>query len=146
MQQQNRLAQCLKTINSQCAGIDDTYHQAALRLHVADSVLGILYALQNNGCPCPLSAVYRDCSMPKQTAHSALKKMQAQGLLTLSSAPGGKTVCLTPAGHTLLQATAARLAEAEQQALQGWTEQELSDYLRLNQKFADELRKQVCRL
>lgn len=63
---------------------------------------------------------------PKQTINSALKKMEADGLITLQSGSNRrtKTIHLTAAGEALARETADRVAETEQQALSQFSEEE----------------------
>ena len=101
------LTQQLHQINTLLAEIDAAYHQAAVRLHIADSALAVLYILRDAGDGCPLRTVYRQYGMSKQTVNSALRKLEEDGCLFLEPGPGrSKTLHLTATGKQRVEETA----------------------------------------
>ena len=79
----------LQYYNLLTSEIDEAYHNAALKLGLSDSAMVILYTLCSRENPCPLLEIARLTGISRQTIHSAIKKLEAQGILTLES-PGGR--------------------------------------------------------
>ena len=119
------------------------YHEAALRLGMADSAMGVLYELHAQGGACALQEICLGCGMPKQTINSALRKLEAQGIVTLQAHGRSKDVCLTPAGKELAEKTAGCLIEAENEVLASWPEADTELYLNLTEAFLVGLRDKV---
>lgn len=124
--------------------MDAVYHEAAVRSGLSDSVMQILYAICAEGDACSLSGICKNVGMSKQTLNSALRKMEAQGLVYLENeTPRRKRVCLTAQGKALAQRTALPLMEIENNIFMGWSEEEWTTYFRLTERFTKELRKQI---
>ena len=86
------------------------YHEAALKMHLADSELCILYTLHTHGPGCLQSTLYKETGLTKTTVNSALKKLEKGGTLYLPPGPGRNTrVYLTESGAQLARDTAGRL-------------------------------------
>ena len=64
------------------------YHEAALKMHLADSELCILYTLHTHGPGCLQSTLYKETGLTKTTVNSALKKLEKGGTLYLTPGPG----------------------------------------------------------
>ena len=79
----------LQYYNLLTSEIDEAYHNAALKLGLSDSAMVILYTLCSRENPCPLLEIARLTGISRQTIHSAIKKLEAQGILTLVC-PGGR--------------------------------------------------------
>ena len=125
------LTQQLHQINTLLAEIDAAYHQAAVRLHIADSALAVLYILRDAGDGCPLRTVYRQYGMSKQTVNSALRKLEEDGCLFLEPGPGrSKTLHLTATGKQRVEGTAERLQAAERRVFERWTPEDRAAYVR----------------
>ena len=123
------------------------YHQSSLRLGISDSVSMVLYTIYDKGADCLLSDVYKNSGISKQTVNSAIRHLEADGVLYLEPYKGrSKRIVLTEKGEALLQNTAARLFEAELRAFDGWTEEELRTHIGLLEKYLTALRREVERL
>lgn len=77
--------------------------------------------------------------MTKQTVNSALRRMEGDGLIYLESAGRGKDVCLTPEGEALVQRTARRVIQAENQVFAAWPQEDVEQYLALTRRFQEAL-------
>ena len=100
----------LKRLNCLLSEMDAAYHEAAQRQGQNDSTSRILYALCELGSPASLRAVCESTGLSKQTVNSALRKLEADGILYLEpSGARSKRVCLTEAGLRVADATAGRL-------------------------------------
>ena len=78
--------------------------------------------------------------MAKQTANSALRKMENAGWLFLEGGQKNKTVCLTQKGVEVAKNTADVLIDIENSIFEGWDRRMADEYLALNEKFMRQLR------
>ena len=77
----------LHRINYLTAEIEWLYHQASLRMGIADSTMRVLYTIYDHGEEdCPLSCVYKESGISKQTVNSALRRLEEQGVLRVGLA------------------------------------------------------------
>ena len=75
-------------INYLTSEMDSIYHQASLRLGISDSVSIILYTIQDKGESCLLSDVYKNSGVSRQTVNSAIRRLEADGVLYLEPYAG----------------------------------------------------------
>ena len=131
-------------INWLTSELDSIYHSAALKLGMPDSVMRVLYIVYWRGGRCLLGDIRREAGMSKQTLNSALRRLEGEGIIYLEASGGrGKTVCLTEKGGEYAERTAGRLFAAECAAFDGWTAEEIGQYLRLSERFNGDLRRQI---
>ncbi len=127
----------LLELNSLLKENDDLYRSAARRLGVPETALWILYSLRTWPPPVTQTSLCQWMHQPKQTINSALKHMEAQGLIQLS--PGGdrrtREILLTEAGAALAERTADQVVQAEERALAGLGPQERESFLLIYRKF-----------
>lgn len=137
----------LHRINYLTAETDALYHQASRKLGISDSAMRALYTIYDNGESCMLSDIYKQSGISKQTVNSAIRKLEDDEILYLENCGGrGKKVFLTEKGKLYIQQTAARLFEAECDALASWTEEEIDLYIRFMEKYVRSFRDQVQRI
>ncbi len=137
----------LRRINYLASEMDSLYHLADLRLGISDSVSLVLYALYDGEGRCPLGNIYKKSGVSKQTLNSAVRALEKDGLLYLEPYKGrAKQAVLTEKGRAYAEQTAARLVHAELQAFDGWTEEEVAAYLRLQEKYTACFRREVEKL
>lgn len=104
----------LKRFNHLNAKIDAAYHDAAIRLGLSDSALRVLYTLCASNGECVLNELVGLCGCGKQTVNSALRKLEAQGLVRLEALDGRRKMArLTGEGETFAKATVRRVIEIE---------------------------------
>ena len=107
----------------------------------------VLYTIYDMGEPCLLSDIYKCSCISKQTVNSAVRSLEADGILYLEQHNGrSKKIMLTEKGRELTEKTAARLYFAEVNAFEDWSDEEVETYIGLMKKYADCLRKQVEKL
>ena len=134
-------------INYLTTEMGSLYHQISLKLGVSDSVGTVLYAIYDAGNVCLLSDIYKKSGISKQTIHSAIRSLEANGILYLESYSGrAKRVVLTDLGKEYVQKTAEQIYRAEMDAFETWTEAEISTYIRLMGKYVACFRQQVQNL
>ena len=131
-------------INYLTTEMGSLYHQISLKIGVSDSVGTVLYAIYDAGNVCLLSDIYKKSGISKQTIHSAIRSLEANGILYLESYSGrAKRVVLTDLGKEYVQKTAAQIYRAEMDAFETWTEAEISTYIRLMGKYVACFRQKV---
>ena len=96
------------------------YRQMAKQMNLTDMAMWALYTLRVEPGEMTQSRMCEFLHEPKQTINSALKKMEADRLITLQSGSNRRTA----AGEALARETADRVAETEQQALAQFSEEE----------------------
>ena len=134
-------------INYLASEMDALYHQASLKLGISDSVSIVLYTINDQGGECLLSDVYKKSGISKQTVNSAIRNLEADGILYLCRHTGrSKKILLTEKGRVFVQNTVAKLVEAEIRAFDSWTEAELDTYVALMTKYNETLRAQIDKL
>ena len=137
----------LKHFNFLTSEIDSVYHEAALKFGLSDSMLLVLYAVCNYEGSCLLNDICRFSGTSKQTVHSAVRKLQEEGYVSLEAFDGRKKmVRLTKKGEELTAGTARRLIRIEEEIWDSWTEEERELYLKLTQRYLDCFRKKVKEL
>lgn len=127
----------LKRFNCLLSETDAAYHEAALRQGLNDSSSRIL-------SPASLRAVCESTGLSKQTVNSALRKLEADGILYLEpTGARSKRVCLTEAGLRVADATAGRLIRLENSIFDEWPAEDVQQYLGLMERYLQAFR---CKL
>ncbi len=136
---QNQMEQ-LRQFSYLIGEIDAVYHEIYLRQGISDSVGKILYTICCNGGRQPLNEICRTMGLSKQTANSAIRKLEAEGSVYLESIDGkSKMVCLTPHGIHLAEETVLPVIEMEKRIYRSWTQEERQGYMDLTEKFLRDL-------
>jgi len=139
-----RSSGAMKRFNHLITETEAAYHEMVLKLGLTDSAMSILYTICNVGEPCPLRTVCRLTGKSKQTLNSALRKLEAEGVLLLCAENGrGKDLRLTEKGRALAAATAGRMIGAENEVLDAWPEEDVKRYLTLTEKFLTAFREKT---
>ena len=134
----------INRINSLTSEMESLYHQASLKLGISNSVSIILYTLYFTDGACLLSEIYKKSGISKQTVNSAIRNLEADGILYLELYDGkSKTVKLTEHGKAYAETTAARLCAAEIHAFDNWTEEDIDTYIRLMERYTECFRQQI---
>lgn len=137
----NRPSNELARYNHLIGETDAVYHEISRTLGLSDSAMQILYTICSCGDPCPLREIRNLCGMSKQTANSALRKLERDGILKLESAGAKeKSVRLTDDGREFAMRTAARLIRAENDILAEWDPEDVERYIALGEKYLSSLR------
>ena len=143
----NMLTEELRRFNYIVGGIDQVYHEASLKLGLSDSAMAVLYTICGEGRSCPLSLIRRLSGLSKQTANSAIRKLESDGVIRLEAVDGKqKSADLTDKGRVLAENTVAKVIAAENRIFESWTEQEREEYIRLTQRYLNEFRDEIHKL
>lgn len=131
-------------INYLTSELDAIYHQASVKIGLADSVMQVLYALHDNGEKCLLSEIYKQSGISKQTVNSAIRRLEEDEIVYLENHKGkAKMVYLTKKGERYVSDTVVRLCNAEIRAFESWSDKEVDDYVMLMEKYVDSFRGQM---
>lgn len=127
----------LTQYNKSFKSIDETYRNAAKRFGMSECTFWILYTLRVENPPVTQSEICALQYQPKQTVNSALKKLENEGILTLSVGTDrrNKYVSLTPKGLRLAEKTVDVFADSEAKALLLMSEDEQDALCSLLKKY-----------
>lgn len=134
----------LKRYNHLMKEIDAAYHAMSLKLGLSDSAMVILYTICENGSSCLLQDICQNSGISKQTINSALRKLEADGVLYLEPAgTKNKRVCLTDKGKQLAKHTALKIIETENEIFSSWTKEDVEKYLTLTERYLHAFREKA---
>lgn len=134
----------IKRYNYWNGKIDAFYHLIATKFGLSDSAMQILYILCEQGDGCNQSEVCRLAGTSKQTINTAIHKLEKQGLLFLEAGEGKNTrVFLTESGKVLVEEKIEPLIHAENEVMLGWKKEERELFIRLTQRYLEELKVQM---
>ncbi len=137
----------IKRFNHLMNEIDAVYHEAALKFGLSDSALLVLYTVCHNGEECLLNDITSSSGISKQTTNSALRKLEADGIIYLTSTGGRKkTVCLTDKGKAFVANTVVKVIEIENDIFGSWAEEERNSYIALTQNYLISMKGKVKEL
>jgi len=124
--------------------MNDLYHEFAVFNRLSDSAQMVLYAMCELGDGCLQKDICDRCFLTKQTVHSAVRKLEKEGYLTLTAGKGRDMhLSLTSAGKSLAERSVRPLAEAEYRTMNTLSVQEQEEFLRLTRKYTTELRREL---
>ena len=123
------------------------YHDIALKLGLSDSGFDILYTLCEIGDGCLQKDICDATMLSKQTIHSSVQKLAKDGYLSLQPGKGRDLhIHLTSAGKALMEEKIAPAIQIENLAFTDMTDDEQEEFLRLNRKYIDSLRRHAAQL
>lgn len=126
---------------------DDLYRAVARGFGLSDCAFWVLYALREAERPMTQSDVCAAVYQPKQTVHSALKKLIGEGCLRLAEGRDrrSKYLVLTEQGEALVRRTVDPVMAAETAAMDTLTEAERTQFLSLCRRYNTALRQYLPR-
>lgn len=131
--------QMLIAFNRATKKLDDAYRSAAKSCGISECAFWILYTLRVEEKSFTQAEICEFLIEPKQTVNSALKKLEAEGYLTLSAGADqrSKRVCLTEKGERFVKAHVDRVPEAEAAALGAMPETERDALIQLTSRYSE---------
>lgn len=136
-----------RRFNRTLAQIDCVYHQIALARGYSDSVMNILYTLADNDGACPLSVLVDQLGGSKQTVNSALRRLEAEGIVVEERAGGrSKRVRLTESGAAQVRTTVAPVIAVEDKIYSSWPREEWELYMSLTERYLQQLQQETKEL
>ncbi len=137
----------LKRYNYLLSETESAYREAASLLGLPVSSMIVLYAVCNEGTSCPLRDICRNAGVSKQTINSALRRLEADGVIYLENTDGkNKTVCLTEKGQELAGRTAAKVIAIENDIFASWKREDVNQYMALTERYLQDFRKHIRHL
>ena len=126
---------------------DDLYRAVARGFGLSDCAFWVLYALREAERPMTQSDVCAAVYQPKQTVHSALKKLIGEGCLRLAEGRDrrSKYLVLMEQGEALVRRTVDPVMAAETAAMDTLTEAEWTQFLSLCRRYNTALRQYLPR-
>lgn len=127
----------LRLLNHRLKENDDWYKQAAKLLGMSDSAFWTLYMLYDYSDGITQSEICSMSCFPKQTINSSLKKLEADGTISLVPGSDGrsKKIMLSASGKELINGTIIKVRHAEYAALNGMTDEEKEALISVLDKF-----------
>ena len=118
--------------NKETTRLDDLYRCAAKQCGSSECAFWILYTLRAEERQFTQAEICEVLIEPKQTVHSALKKLEAEGYLARTSSADlrSKHVALTEKGEQFARTWIDRVPEAETAALGAMPEEECAAFVR----------------
>lgn len=137
--------QALLSYNAELKRVDDVYRRAVKRCGMGSCAFWILYTLRMEQRPHTQSEIRERLYAPKQTVNSALKKLEAEGYLSLAAGEDqrSKAVRLTEAGRGLAGSCVDWVVEAEARALEAMGQEDRETFLRLTRLYGTLLDEQL---
>ena len=124
--------------------IDELWHEMARKTGLSDSAFEILYCILELGEGCLQKDLCDINSMSKQTVHSAVKKLERDGLIESGNENGrDKRVYLTPMGKAFTREKILPFAEMENAVFAEMSDEESRELIRLTRKYQEEFRKKL---
>lgn len=133
-------------INQLYKEMDKIYHEVAVHFQISDSVMMILYALCESNKVYTSKDICEEWSYSKQTVHSAIKKLEMDGYITLAAAADNKKnklIILTSSGKNLVERTIVPIINAEKRALKRFSETEQEQIIALATKHVRVLQEEM---
>ena len=123
------------------------YHDIALKLGLSDSGFDILYTLCEIGDGCLQKDICDATMLSKQTIHSSVQKLAKDGYLSLQPGKGRDLhIHLTSAGKALMEEKITPAIQTENLAFTDMSKDKQEEFLRLNRKYIDSLRRHAAQL
>ncbi len=137
----------VKRINYLHSEINNVFHEMSQQMGLSDSVSYILYTICNFGDSCLLTDIISMTGIPKQTANSALRKLESEGILRVEAVDcRRKRVILTEQGLILARRTAGEMIRMENEIFASWSEAERNLYLELTRRYLTQLKEKAKEL
>ena len=136
----------LREFNQLYREVDELYHRYAKAQSLSDMNLWLLYSLYEGEGPHTQRELCAAWHCPPQTLNSALKGLEAKGLILLQTTDKNrknKQVLLTEQGRAVAQSIIAPLMLAERRALQSLGEAEQAALLTLTRRYVELLQAQI---
>ena len=128
---------------------DKLYYEIARNCGLSETAYWILYALEVSGGSVTQRQIAEHFSYSKQTVNSALKTLEARGLVALAPADGdrrSKLVSLTGAGRTFANERIRPAISAEDRAFTSLAPEDRAELVRLVRAYPTAIDAELARL
>ena len=128
---------------------DKIYYEVARGCGLSETAYWILYAVEVSGGSVAQAVISEEFSYSKQTVNSALKALEAKGLIRLDFAEGSrkaKMVSFTPEGRSFSEKRIVPAIEAEDRAFTSLSAEERDELLRLARAYTAAVDRELAAL
>lgn len=137
----SRLREDLAKLNRINKVMNDGYHEVSVRHGVNDSEFDILYSIYELGDGCLQRDICKVSYLAKQTVHSAIRKLEREGLIRLEPGKGRQMhIRLTESGREKITQFIMPIVRCEEEALQAFDETEVQQMLAWYERYVECLR------
>lgn len=121
------------------------YHNLSQKLGFSDGEAIILYAMYDGGSVTQKEIAART-GMSKQTVSSAVRQLVQKNLLKQPKGLRNEPLRLTGEGQKALEEKISLIVHVENSILSDWTPEEQQQFLTLNERYLDSMRKEINKL
>lgn len=117
--------------------VDELYHKYAVRHHISDAALWILYAIYDAKEMITQAEICSSWFFSRQTINTALKGLEQQGVIELVSMPDNrksKQIKFTLEGNKMVEKILLPLIDAENRIFEVFNEEENKMFVELSRK------------
>lgn len=134
---QNSAAESFHEFNRIYKETSDIYRRKAADYGLSESAFWILYSVREGIGRVTQSRICFEACLPKQTVNSALKKLEADGIIMLIPENGGrsKVIELTEKGTRLAESTVDNVINAEKSAMSALSDDEQHQLIGLTGRY-----------
>lgn len=135
----------LEKYNRICRDQNELYHAVVLRCGLSDCAFWLLYTLREMGTHLIQRELSAIVCQPKQTVHSALKKLEREGYVRMTEGRDRRSryVALTERGQQLARRVIDPVLSAETEAFGCMSEEEQRLFLALLLRYNQTLRRNL---
>ncbi|MDE7324103.1 MAG: MarR family winged helix-turn-helix transcriptional regulator [Lachnospiraceae bacterium] len=121
--------------------VSELYHDLCVQIGMSDSVFDIFYAIAALGDGCCQRDICDYAFTSKQTIHSAIHKLEKEGLLSFSPGKGREMlIYLTPAGEQFMRENVTPVIAMENEVISQMPAEETDQLIQLTRKYLNCLR------
>lgn len=133
----NSAAESFHEFNGIYKETSDIYRRKAFDYGLSESAFWILYSVRESVGKVTQSRICFESCLPKQTVNSALKKLEADGIILLIPENGGrsKAIELTEKGVKLAETTVDNVINAEKSAMSMLSDDEQRQLIGLTRRY-----------
>lgn len=127
---------------------DRLYYDMAHTCGLSESAYWVMYAIYVSGGTATVRSLVEECVASKQTINSALRSLEAKGLVEMSFCEGSKKskfVALTEAGTAFADRRIAPACAAERRAFDVLDADEQAELIRLVEKYVEGVEAELAR-
>lgn len=133
-----------RRLNKYFNELNGLYHDMSMKLGLTDSESMVMYMLYDTEDALTQSDIVKATGLSKQTLHSAIRKLEKEGIITLEKLnEKSKKIMITDGGQRVLEQKMKQLVDMEDRVLDSWTEEDRLKYLELTERFKEQFAKEV---
>ena len=132
-----------------CIEEDEIYDNAISEFGFSNGVMMIIWTLCEFKRPCTQKEICDFWHESKQTINSAVKKLLEEGIIDIAVSPENqreKLITFTEKGKFLAMRTVEKMMDAEKNAFGRLSEEEQSEFIRINKKHNEFLKEEFVKI